>query len=198
MHGTCPVMMALFELGRWDEIAPFLDEHLEAFRLDPAVECDFVRDGPIIGAVLAASSGDKDRAWHLRSLIGDPLAEIERATAWQSTLEVALGHPENARQISSRKALEGRSYGPLHARALLEALIALKDWNALADFVPLARRYSAGLAVLAPCCDRAEGLLARAGGDPAQAADAFGRALAGFEMLHALAEFTATRKLLGA
>jgi hypothetical protein len=195
MHGTCPVMTALYELGRWDAIPPFLDEHLEAFRLDPAVECDFVRDGPIIGAVLAAAAGDRDRARHLRSLIGDPLAEIERATAWQSTLEVALGRPENARQISSGKALEGRSYGPPHARALLEALIALEDWDALADFVPLARRHAEGLAVLAPCCDRAEALLARASGDRAQSSAAFDRALAGFEALHALAESVATRRL---
>jgi hypothetical protein len=196
MHGTCPVMMALFELGRSDEISPFLDEHLEAFRLDPAVECDFVRDGPIIGAVLAALSGDRDRAWQLRSLIGDPLAEIDRATAWQSTLEVALGQPQNAREISGGKALEGRSYGPLHARALLEALIALKDWDALAGFVPLARRHAAGLAVLTPCCDRAEGLLARAGGDLVQASAALDRAQSGFRALHAHREFSATSRLL--
>jgi hypothetical protein len=194
MHGTCPVMMALFELGRWDEIPPFLDEHLAAFRLDPAIECDFVRDGPIIGAVLAATSGEKDRALHLRALVGDPLQEIDRATAWQSTLEVALGQPQNARQISSGKALEGKSYGPMHARALLEALTALKDWEALAGFVPQARRQAAGLAVLAPCCDRAEGVLARVSGDAAQASAAFERALAGFEALHARTELIATRR----
>jgi tetratricopeptide (TPR) repeat protein len=196
MHGTCPVMMALYELGRWAEIPSFLDEHLKAFKLDPAAECDFVRDGPIIGAVVAARSGDLDRARSLASLIEDPMAEVERATAWQATLEVALGQPDNARQISSGKALEGRSYGPSHARSMIEALIALQEWDELERFVPLVRRYVPGLAILGPCCDRAEGLVTRARGDPMAATAALERALAGFDALNAGAEAAATRHLL--
>jgi class 3 adenylate cyclase/tetratricopeptide (TPR) repeat protein len=196
MHGTCSVMMALYELGRWDEIPPLLDEHLKAFRLDPAVECDFVRDGPIIGGVVSARSGDVDRARTLASLIGDPMAEIERATAWQAMLEVAIGQPENARQISSAKALEGRSYGPPHARSMLEALMALQDWDELERFVLLARRHVPGLAILGPCCDRAEGLVARAHGDQMAATAALERALAGFDAFHAGAEAAVTRRLL--
>jgi hypothetical protein len=82
----------------------------------------------------------------------------------------------------------------MHARALLEALTALKDWETLAGFVPQARRQAAGLAILAPCCDRAEGMLGRVSGDAAQASAAFERALAGFEALHARAELSATRR----
>jgi tetratricopeptide (TPR) repeat protein len=196
MHGTCPVMMALYELGRWDEIPPFLDEHLKAFRLDPAVECDFVRDGPILGGVVAARSGDMNRARTLASLIGDPMAEVERATAWQAMLEVALGRPENARQISSGKALEGRSYGPQHARSMLEALIALQDWDQLERFVLLARRHVPGLAILRPCCDRAEGLVALARGDRMAATAALERAITGFDAHKAGREAAATRQLL--
>jgi hypothetical protein len=189
-------MAALYELGRWEEIAPFLDEHVEAFQLDPAVECDFVRDGPIIGAVLAARSGDLDRAKKLANLMADPMSEVERATAWQAMLEVVLGRPDNARQISSRKALEGRSYGPPHARSMLEALAALQEWDELERFVLLARRHVPGLAILGPCCDRAESLVARARGEAMAATVAMERALAGFEALHAGAEAAATRKLL--
>jgi tetratricopeptide (TPR) repeat protein len=196
MHGTCPVMMALYELGRWDDIPPVLDEHLKAFRLDPAVECDFVRDGPIIGGVVSARSGDVDRARTLASLVGDPMAELERATAWQAMLEVALGQPENARQISSGKALEGRSYGPSHARSMLEALVALQDWDELERFVLLARRHVPGLAILGPCCDRAEGLVALARGDRMAATVALERAVNGFDALKAGSEAAATRQLL--
>ena len=196
MHGTCPVLMALYELGRWDEVPQYLQEHLDAFRLDPAMECDFVRDGPIIGAVVAAKSGDLDRARQLERLIGDPMAEVDRATAWHAMLEVALGKPDNARQISGTKALAGRSYGPPHARSLLEALIALEDWDEIERFVPLARRHVAGLKILGPCCDRAEGLVARERGDRATATVALERAILGFDALKAGAEAAATSDLL--
>jgi hypothetical protein len=195
MHGTQPVMAALLELGRWDDIPDFLEEHLSAFRLDPAVECDFVRDGPVLGAIVAVKSGNVERARELAGLIGDPMAEIRRATAWQARLEVALGQPENARRISGGKALEGRSYGPPHARAMLEALIALGDWDELERFVPLARRHVPGLAVLGPCCDRAEALVATARGEQVAATDAFEAALAGFDSLGARTEIAVTHRL---
>ena len=196
MHGTCPVMIALYELGRWNEVPANLQEHLEAFRADPAIECDFVRDGPIIGGVIAARSGDLQRAYELRALVGDPLVDVERATAWQAALELALDRPESVRQISNAKALAGRTYGPLHARVLLEALIALEDWDELESFLANARRQVAGLAILGPCCDRAEGVLARARGANSAAHAAFERALRGFEELKAATEAKATRELI--
>jgi class 3 adenylate cyclase len=196
MHGTNPVMVALYELGHWDKIPPFLGEHVEAFRLDPALECDFVRDGLVIGAVVAVRSGDAEQARELARLVGDPMTELERATAWQAMLAVAMGDPIVARRISAGKALEGRSYGPHHARSTLEALIALEDWAELERFVPLARGYASGLAILLPCCDRAEALLERARGNDSAAAAAFERALAGFDALGARTELADTRKRL--
>jgi hypothetical protein len=50
--------------------------------------------------------------------------------------------------------------------------------------------------MLAPCCDRAEALLARVESDETKASAAFERALAGFEALRALTELAATQKLL--
>ena len=194
MHGTCPVITALYELGRWEEIPPVLQEHLEAFRMDPAIECDFVRDGPILGALVAARSGQPGRARELGAMLPDPASELERATAWQSMLAVALGQPDLARQISEGTALKGRSFGPHHARAMLEALVALKDWSELERFVVLARPHTAGLAVLGPCCDRAEGLVRKQRGDQS-AVDLLERAEARFKALKAGAELAATRKL---
>jgi tetratricopeptide (TPR) repeat protein len=196
MHGTFPVLEALYELGRWDEIPLLLEEHLNAFRQDPAVECEFVRDGPVLGAMLAARTGNVERARELAGLLDDPMKHIDGASSWQARLEVALGHPEKGRQISGGKALEGRTYGPEHARAMLEALCALQEWNALEEFVPLARSQEAGLALLGPCCDRAEGLIASARGDSAAAVAALERALTGFMELKARTEADITRKAL--
>ena len=195
MHGTCPVITALYELGLWDQIPSVLDEHLEAFRIDPAIECDFVRDGPILGALVAARSGQSARALELAELLPSPVMELERATAWQSMLAVALRQPDVARQISEGKALEGKSYGPHHARSMLEALVALEDWNELDRFVRLARPHADGLALLGPCCDRAEALVQESKGDQS-AADLLERAEAGFEAFNAGAELAATRKLM--
>ena len=196
MHGTFPVMLALFELGRWTEISPLLDEHVAAFHIDPAIECDFVRDGPVLGALVAARSGDAKRAAELAAIVGDPFADLERATATQSRLATALGRPGDGRRLSEGKVVEGRSYGPEHARSMLEALVALNDWNALEELLGIARRLVAGLAVLGPCCDRAEGLLAAARGDRTAASTMLDRAVAGFESLQAYPEAEATRKLL--
>jgi hypothetical protein len=79
---------------------------------------------------------------------------------------------------------------------MLEALIGLKDWGELESFLRLARRHIAGLAVLGPCCDRAEAFVASARGNRAAASEALERALGGFESLHVYAEARATRGLL--
>jgi class 3 adenylate cyclase/tetratricopeptide (TPR) repeat protein len=196
MHGTFPVIEALYELGRWEEIPPFLDEHVQALRQDRAVECQFVRDGPVVGAVVAAKSGDVQRARELAALVDDPMDDIEGASAWQARLAVALGEPEKARLISGGKAMESRTYGPEHARSMLEALTALEDWPALEEFLPQARNQIPGLALLGPCCARAEGRLASARGDRAGAVAAFERAVAGFQALKAGAEGAATSEAL--
>jgi hypothetical protein len=79
---------------------------------------------------------------------------------------------------------------------LLEALCALQDWDALQELLPEARKQVPGLAILGPCCERAEALLARARGDNPGSAAAFERALAGFEALKAGAEAAATREAM--
>jgi class 3 adenylate cyclase/tetratricopeptide (TPR) repeat protein len=196
MHGTFPVLVALHELGRWDEMPPFLEEHLRAFAQDPAVECEFVRDGPVLGAFVAARRGDLQRARQLAGLLDDPMNDVEGASSWQARLAVALGEPDQGRRISSGKGLENRTYGPEHARSLMEALCALQDWDALEEFLPRARSQVPGLALLGPCCERAEALLARARGDGAGSAAAFERALTGFEALKAGAEAAATREAM--
>jgi hypothetical protein len=92
----------------------------------------------------------------------------------------AARDPETGRLISEDKFHQGRLYGPQHALALLEALLALEDWPAIAGFLPKARANVPGNALLAPACDRAEGLLQAGAGRRREAARALRRALDGF------------------
>jgi DNA-binding SARP family transcriptional activator len=198
MHAIWPLLAALYHLGRWHELPPLVEEHAAAFRENPAVECQFVRDGPVIGATVLAHQGELRRAAALAALVGDPMAEPETASAWQALFAVASGDPATARQISTEKATEGRLYGPQHALSLLEALLALGDWPAVAEFLPTARDNVAGNALLEPFCDRAEGLVhANAGRRPA-ARTALRRALARFEELEVPYEAARTGERLAA
>jgi hypothetical protein len=158
MHATWPEMAALYHLGRWTELPPIMDEHVAAFTRDPAVICQFVRDGPVIAATVLAHRGELERARGLAAMVGEPMHDLDSASAWQALFATASGDPETARQLSVDKALEPQLYGPQHALALLEALVALEHWPSVGEFLPLARARVAGNALLAPVCDRAEGL----------------------------------------
>jgi len=173
-----------------------LAEHLDAFDHDPALFCQFVRDGPVIGAIVHTHLGDFERARDVAALVPDPQQDPETASAWQSRLAVLRGQPAVARDISGPKALERRTYGPQHALAVVEALTALEDWAALRDFLPQARAAVAGNALLAPFCDRA---LARAEADAGHntlAIAGLQRALDRFEELGVVLEVARTQQAL--
>jgi hypothetical protein len=78
----------------------------------------------------------------------------------------------------------------------VEALVALRNWEELAIFLPKAREQISGNALLGPVCDRAEGLMAAAAGDRALAPPALHRALVGFEALGAAFEVARTQERL--
>ena len=198
MHVTWPLLAALYHLGRWDEMFPIVEEHLAAYAKEPAAECHFVRDGPLIAASALAHMGEMDRARSLAAVPGDPATDPDTASAWQAWYLVASGNPETAREIAAPKALEGRSYGPQHAMALVEALVALEDWNALDEILPHARAATAGNALLGPYCDRASGLMTAARGDRHSAEMHLVRALSGFEKLSEQYQATRTRQTMAA
>jgi hypothetical protein len=198
MHATWPMLTALYHLGRWQELPPILDEHVDAFRQDPAPGCSFVRDGPVVGATVLAHTGELDRARTLAAVVGDPMADLDTASAWQARFAIASGDPEAARRISADKARERRLYGPQHVHALLEALVALEDWPGVAELLPLARAAAVGNALLAPACDQAEGLAHAQAGRTREAAQALRRALAWFERLGVPFEAARTRERLAA
>jgi hypothetical protein len=198
MHVTWPLLTALYHLGRWEEMFPIAEEHMSAYAKEPAVECHFVRDGPLIAASALAHMGEMDQARSLAAVPGDPATDPDTASAWQAWYLVASGDPEAARAIAGPKALEGRSYGPQHAMALVEALVALEDWSALDEILPHARAATAGNALLEPFCDRASGLMTAACGDRRSARMHLVRALSGFEKLRVQYQATRTRQTMAA
>jgi len=198
MHATTAVMQALHSLGRWNELLDVLEEHLAAFREEPAIACQFVRDGPVIGAATLMLMGRTQAAGELAALVGDPLSDLESASAWQARYEVIAGRPEVAVAISRPKFFEGRTKGPQHALALVEAKVAMEDWHALTEVVRVARESVPGNALLGPVCDRALGALESACGRRPPARRLFARSLARFEQLGVKYEAARTRELLAA
>jgi len=198
MHITWPLLAALYHLGRWDEMFPIVDEHMAAYAQEPAADCLFVRDGPLIAASALAHMGEMDQARSLAAVPGDPTADPPTASDWQAWYLVASGDPAAARVIAGPKALEGRSYGSQYAVVLVEALVALEDWSALDEFLPYARAATTGNALLEPFCDRASGLMTAARGDRRLARKQLVRALSGFEKFKVEYQATRTRQVMAA
>lgn len=198
MHVTWPLLAALYHLGRWDEMFPIAEEHMAAYAKEPATECHFVRDGPLIAASALAHMGEMNQARSLAAVPDNPATDPDTASAWQAWYLVASGDPEAARAIAGPKALEGRSYGPQHAMAFVEALVALEDWRTLGEILPHARAATAGNALLEPFCDRASGLMTATCGDRRSARMHLVRALSGFEKLKVQYQATRTREIMAA
>jgi tetratricopeptide (TPR) repeat protein len=180
MHTLWPILAASFHLGRWVELLEPLQEHVEAFRAEPAVECQFVRDGPVIGASALFLLGRRDEAAEVAALLAHPLVAPDSASAWQARHATLTGDPATAVAIAADKALHGRTYGPQHAYALLEALLALGDLDAAEKALAAARLALPGNALLGPMIDRVEGVLRGQAGDQAAAAELLRRAAHGF------------------
>jgi hypothetical protein len=183
MHTLWPILASLFFLGRWDELFGPLEEHVAAFRIEPAMECQFVRDGPAIGAAALTLLGRRAEAREVALLLGDPLTDRASASAWQARLALVQGDTLTARAISEDKAMQGRVYGPQHAAVLLDTLVALEDWQAAAALVPYTHGAAAGNALLEPVAHRAAGLIRAAAGDLPGAAPLLRRSVRGFRRL---------------
>ena len=196
MHSTYCLIAGLHRLGRWDEALEIVDEHVAAFRQAPAAHCQAVSDGPVIGAVMLAIRGARDDAASLAAIIGDPEADMDRASAWQARYALVCGDAPLAIAISHDKAREGRLYSPQHQAVLLDALAEVADWAALREVIELARRDVAGNALLAPTADRAQALALAAAGRTAAAVRLMTRALQRFRELEEAFETARTETLL--
>ena len=194
-HSTCMLISALYLAGRWEEIPPYLDEHLRTFAIDEAgTSCPYALGVFQLGAVYLADRGEISRARELASQMPKSEAPVGLLEGLQAMAANALGDPSAARSIAQDVMATGaRNFAeepPVELVAMLDALIALEDWEGLRAFLPEARRRAAELVLVGPAADRAEGVAAAAAGDTERARELLGAAVAGFD---AVSPFEAAR-----
>jgi hypothetical protein len=200
MHSTYTVLSARSLAGRWAELEALADEHLEALAREPGIGCPYVRGGPVVAAIAFAHQGRLDRAAELAATLTPDLDQPGLAEALLARYHVARGDPLAGRELAER--IVGRAVyaeeNAFEVLALLDALPALQQWDALAAFLPRARAAAAGLALAGPASDRAEGLARAAAGDRAAAEALLRRALDGFGRMGAVFEAALTGERLAA
>jgi DNA-binding SARP family transcriptional activator len=200
MHSTYTVLSARSLAGRWAELEALADEHLEALAREPGIGCPYVRGGPVVAAIAFAHQGRLDRAAELAATLTPDLDQPGLAEALLARYHVARGDPLAGRELAER--IVGRAVyaeeNAFEVLAMLDALPALQQWDALAAFLPRARAAAAGLALAGPASDRAEGLARAAAGDRAAAEALLRRALDGFGRMGAVFEAALTGERLAA
>ena len=95
MHATGFVIPALYQLGRWLELDPVLDEHVAAFADEADATCELLHGGILAGATRFAQGGDLERARELAAM-APPFASTDPlwagyADGWRARLRVAAG-----------------------------------------------------------------------------------------------------------
>ena len=200
MHGTYTVMSACYHVGRWYGLEELAVEHAEALSREPDIGCPYSRAGPVVAATALAHQGRLDRAGELAARLTPNLVRPALPEALLARYHVARGDPEAGLDLARR--ILGRSIyaeeNAFEVLAMLEALVALEDWDALTAFLRDARGFSEGLALIGPAADRTEALAFAAGGKRAEAEALFRRALGAFEQIDGLFEAALTKEQLSA
>jgi ATP/maltotriose-dependent transcriptional regulator MalT len=200
MHGTFATLWVLHHLGRWAEMDEILREHVEAHGTIVEIVCPFVRSGPLVAALTYAHLGERSRARETAAGIRLTWEQPGLPEIFAARIATASGDARKGRELVERiqathrrPSLEENAFEFV---ALVEALVALGDWEALDEAVPQARAWQEALAILGPMCDRAEGLAARARGDMEASIALLRRAARAFERLGAPYETARTRALI--
>jgi class 3 adenylate cyclase/tetratricopeptide (TPR) repeat protein len=197
MHATYLWMYTLYLLGRWAELPPFLEEHVSAFHSESEVSCFAVRGGPLLGALMLMHQGEARRAQQLAGMVRPKWDRGIRAEGLRALVSLASGDVQGCLAIAETALSSApESRAPEVRWAKLEGLRALGAWDLLREFLPGARNMARGFAVLAPACDRAEGLILADNGDSEAALRMLRRALEGFERLSVPFEVARTREEL--
>ena len=196
MHADFPILAALFHLGRWEELLPVLEEHVAAFRLEPAMDCQLVRDGPAIGAAALHLLGRVGEAREVAALLGGRPARRPRGLqCLAGTVRDAQRRPGHRPGHLRRQGAGGSELRPTARVRVREALAALGDWDAATAFLPAAREAIPGNAMLVPMVDRVEGQARVARGDVEAGLRLVEGAATGFAQLEASFEERRTREV---
>jgi hypothetical protein len=194
MHATFLMMSAAYYRGRWGELRPALEDHLDAFSRDGTTGCPSARGGPALGALTFAQIGDVDGARRLASLAGYDAGSPQNGDGILARYAVVVGEVDTGRRMA--ESVLSTADDPDATLALVEALVAQQDWEGVREFVPSARSIADGMAILAPACDRAEGLAEAWAGKRWSATELLKGALGGFERLSVPFEAARTREAL--
>jgi hypothetical protein len=178
----------------------YLDEHTRTFKTDDAgTTCPFALGAFQVGAMMLAHRGELERARDVAALMPKSEAPVGVVEGLQAMVANALDDPSLGRVIAERVIATGtRNFAeepPVELLALLDALIALRDWEALRAVLPGLRGRIRELALAGPAADRAEGLMLAAAGDHVQARKLLDRAIAELDPLSPF-EAARTREML--
>ncbi len=200
MHGTYTVMNATYHLGRWADVERAASEHLEEFPKEPGIGCVYVRGGAPLAGLVLSHQGRLDRAAEVVATFEPDPDKLGLADAWLARYHVARGEALAGRELAEQ--IMGRSVyaeeNAFEVLAMLEALVALEDWDALVAFLPRARSFAGALVLVGPASDYAEALARIASADPVGGEELLRGALAGFERLGVVFEAALTREQLAA
>jgi class 3 adenylate cyclase/tetratricopeptide (TPR) repeat protein len=197
MHASHVFAMAAWPLGHWDEIVALAPRHLELAAREPDVTCSAVRGAGLVAARILVERGRGEEAARLVPLPAHVPERIAFANAsLLADYALAAGRLDLVKEVVDQMLGMRRGLLSDGVGVVIDGLVALGDWSRLAGFLPLAREISAGIAILGPMSDRAEGVAAAAAGDEALARDRLRAALAGFDRLGAIFEAARTRDAL--
>jgi tetratricopeptide (TPR) repeat protein len=201
-HSTYWLIAALYLAGHWDAIPPYLEEHLRTFAIDEAgTSCPYALGIFQLGAIYLADRGEIEQARELASQMPKSEAPVGLLEGLQAMAANALGDPSSARAIAKDVlATGGRNFAeepPVEVIAMLDALVALEDWEGLRAFLPEARRRAAEVVLIGPGADRAEGIAATAAGDLERGRELLRAAVTGFDAVSPF-EAARTREALAA
>jgi hypothetical protein len=182
------VMSCLEQLGRWREIEPYLEEHLELLTGQAGkTSCPYIRGGHLVAAIALARLGETERAQQLAELLPVDRQVPGKAEALRAQLAIELGDLAEARQLVEPLVHQGRGPGPEEIPheliVMMEVLEAQGDYEEIRRFAPRARADGVFLAAIPPVCDRAEGLACAARGDVHGAIALLTSAVDGFDRL---------------
>ena len=142
-----------------------------------------------------------ERAREVASLMPRSEAPVGIVEGLQAMVANALGDPAAGREIAATVLATGRrnfaEEPPVELAAMLDALVALHDWDGLRDFLPEARQRADELAIVGPSADRAEGLAEAASGHVDRAQELLTRAIEAFDRVSPF-EAARTRDALAA
>ena len=199
MHATCELIRTTYRLGRWSDLNRFLEEHLAALQHEPETNCRLARGGSMEGAIALLHMGESERARDVAAKVR-PSPEDPYVAGLQAEFAVASGNPGRGRRMAEAALAEAQRWrhvdppGASVVRALLEALVALADWEQLQALATTMRRECDAEATLGPAFDRSEGLAEGAAGRTEKAAALLVRALEAFDRMKVPFEAARTRE----